>query len=115
MELLQWRQLRSSLLSAVPAVGGRLAAAAVFSLHRPVAATTRGRASGHTSPVQPAQHCLQSSPSLQTRESCCKMSDYTVSEAGPEHTEEILDFINEHFVPGEPINAAIGLCEPGYR
>ena len=28
---------------------------------------------------------------------------------------QVLDFLNLYFVPLEPINAAIGLCEPGYR
>ena len=36
-------------------------------------------------------------------------------EATPEDVEDIVEFVNEHFVPYEPINKAIGLCEEGYR
>ena len=28
---------------------------------------------------------------------------------------QVLDFLHVHFVPVEPINEAIGLCEIGYR
>ncbi len=28
---------------------------------------------------------------------------------------EMLDFVNEHFVPLEPLNVAVDLCKPGYR
>ena len=43
------------------------------------------------------------------------MSEYKITEAEDRDHEEILDFLNEHFVPHEPINAAINLCEKGYR
>ena len=31
------------------------------------------------------------------------------------HHEEIIDFLNLHFLPEEPMNISIGLLEPGYR
>lgn len=40
----------------------------------------------------------------------CKLSKGT-----PEEEQEVLDFLHVHFVPVEPINEAIGLCEIGYR
>jgi len=43
------------------------------------------------------------------------MSCYTFSHAKSEDHKQILDFLNEHFVPFEPINCAINLCEVGYR
>ena len=43
------------------------------------------------------------------------MADYKITEAEEKDHEEILDFLNEHFIPHEPINAAINLCEKGYR
>ena len=43
------------------------------------------------------------------------MSSYDVILSGPEDTRAVLDFVTEHFVPHEPINAAIKLVEPGYR
>ena len=43
------------------------------------------------------------------------MSGYNIVKAESKDSEEILDFLNEHFVPNEPINAAIKLCEAGYR
>jgi hypothetical protein len=33
----------------------------------------------------------------------------------PEEVGRMVDFISEHFVFGQPINLAIGLCEAGYR
>jgi len=44
-----------------------------------------------------------------------KMSGYTFHHAKVEDNKLILDFLNEHFVPYEPINCAINLCEAGYR
>jgi len=44
-----------------------------------------------------------------------KMSGYTFHQATAEDNRNILDFLNEHFVPYEPINSAINLCEVGYR
>lgn len=44
-----------------------------------------------------------------------KMSGYTFQHAKAEDDKLILDFLNEHFVPYEPINCAINLCEVGYR
>ena len=44
-----------------------------------------------------------------------KMSSYDVMLAGPGETRAVLDFVTEHFIPHEPINAAIKLVEPGYR
>ena len=43
------------------------------------------------------------------------MSSYDVTISGPEDTRAVLDFVTEHFIPFEPINAAINLVEPGYR
>jgi len=43
------------------------------------------------------------------------MANYKITEANEKDHEEILDFLNEHFVPHEPINAAINLCDKGYR
>ena len=43
------------------------------------------------------------------------MSTYKITKTEARDHEEILDFLNEHFVPNEPINAAINLCEKGYR
>ena len=43
------------------------------------------------------------------------MSTYKITKIEAQDHEEILDFLNEHFVPNEPINAAINLCEKGYR
>jgi hypothetical protein len=40
---------------------------------------------------------------------------YQVREARPEDVERIVEFISEHFVHGQPINLAIGLCPAGYR
>jgi len=37
------------------------------------------------------------------------------SRGTPEEEQEVLDFLHVHFVPVEPINEAIGLCELGYR
>lgn len=36
-------------------------------------------------------------------------------EATPQDRHNIVEFVNQHFVPYEPINKAIGLCEEGYR
>lgn len=36
-------------------------------------------------------------------------------EATSEDRNDIVEFVNEHFVPYEPINKAIGLCQEGYR
>jgi len=43
------------------------------------------------------------------------MTGYTFLCAKLEDQPQILDFLNEHFVPHEPINCAINLCEAGYR
>ena len=43
------------------------------------------------------------------------MAEYTISRAVDQDNEDIIGFINAHFVPFEPINAAINLCEKGYR
>ena len=43
------------------------------------------------------------------------MSSYELILSGPEESQAVLDFIAEHFIPHEPINAAIKLVEPGYR
>ncbi|XP_059084983.1 uncharacterized protein LOC131881963 [Tigriopus californicus] len=34
---------------------------------------------------------------------------------GLEDEDLMLDFVNQHFIPLEPLNVAINLCEPGYR
>jgi hypothetical protein len=43
------------------------------------------------------------------------MSGYTFHHATAKDNKQILDFLNEHFVPYEPMNCAINLCEVGYR
>ena len=43
------------------------------------------------------------------------MSLYNITAAKPEDFEEIVEFFNENFIPYEPINAAINLCQKGYR
>ena len=43
------------------------------------------------------------------------MTEYSITRAEQKDNEEIIDFLDEHFVPFEPINAAINLCEKGYR
>ncbi len=35
--------------------------------------------------------------------------------SGVKDKTDMLDFVNEHFVPHEPLNCAVNLCEPGYR
>ena len=35
--------------------------------------------------------------------------------ATKEDEDEVIDFVNEHFVPFEPLNEALNLCPPGYR
>ena len=43
------------------------------------------------------------------------MENIEFLEARHEDHEEIIDFMNEHFVHHEPLNMSITLCEPGYR
>ena len=43
------------------------------------------------------------------------MSAYTFYQGTSEDHDLVLDFINEHFVPHEPVNSAIKLCDVGYR
>ena len=52
--------------------------------------------------------------------SACAVSEVIMEnidflEARHNDHEEIVDFMNEHFVPHEPLNMSITLCEPGYR
>ena len=35
--------------------------------------------------------------------------------SGSRDEDAMLDFVNQHFVPTEPLNVAINMCEPGYR
>ena len=35
--------------------------------------------------------------------------------SSPRDEERMLDFVNQHFVPNEPLNVAIDMCQPGYR
>ena len=35
--------------------------------------------------------------------------------SGAKDEAAMLDFVNQHFVPLEPLNVAIDMCEPGYR
>jgi len=44
-----------------------------------------------------------------------KMEGITIREATPDDFNRVVDFINCHFVPFEPINKAINLAEMGYR
>ena len=41
--------------------------------------------------------------------------DCTFREATSEDRADIVEFANEHFVPYEPMNKDIHLCEEGYR
>ena len=43
------------------------------------------------------------------------MEDIDFAEAVESDNEEIVDFMNKYFVPFEPLNMAINLCEPGCR
>jgi len=43
-------------------------------------------------------------------EEICKFREVT-----SEDRENILEFANEHFIPYEPVNKAVNLCEEGYR
>ena len=42
---------------------------------------------------------------------CVPMAKYLLIQ----NNNQVLDFLHVHFVPVEPINDAIGLCELGYR
>ena len=42
---------------------------------------------------------------------CNPMAKYLLIQ----NNNQVLDFLHVHFVPVEPINDAIGLCELGYR
>ena len=44
-----------------------------------------------------------------------EMDKLTLMEGKPEDKEEIIDFLNQHFLHHEPMNISIGLCEAGYR
>jgi hypothetical protein len=44
-----------------------------------------------------------------------KMEGIEFLEAKQSEHGEIIDFMNEHFIPHEPLNIAIHLCEAGYR
>ena len=35
--------------------------------------------------------------------------------SGVEDEELMLDFVNQHFVPYEPLNVSVTMCEVGYR
>ena len=35
--------------------------------------------------------------------------------SGDEDEELMLDFVNQHFVPYEPLNVSVAMCEVGYR
>lgn len=35
--------------------------------------------------------------------------------SGREDEDVMLEFVNEHFVPFEPLNIAIKICDAGYR
>lgn len=43
------------------------------------------------------------------------LSNITFTKAVVENNDEIIDFLNEHFLHHEPMNRAVALCEPGYR
>merc|ERR1711915_726676 len=36
-------------------------------------------------------------------------------EGKEEDNEEVVKFLNQHFLHQEPMNLSIGLCDPGYR
>ena len=54
---------------------------------------------------------------LDTRDSEFRdiMENIEIIEARKDEYEEIIDFMNVNFVPHEPLNIAINLCEAGYR
>ena len=43
------------------------------------------------------------------------MSKYEIINVTEDDHQEIIEFFYNNFIPFEPINAAIGLCEKGYR
>ena len=43
------------------------------------------------------------------------MDEIYFLEGKPDDNEEIIEFLNQHFLAAEPMNISIGLCEPGYR
>ena len=44
------------------------------------------------------------------------MSEYSIQKANTSKDfEDVIDFLYEYFVPFEPINSAIKLCDKGYR
>ena len=44
------------------------------------------------------------------------MSEYSIQKANSSKDfEDVIDFLYEYFVPFEPINSAIKLCDKGYR
>jgi len=56
-----------------------------------------------------------SKQSVASSEICHLNGSPWLSRGTPEDEQEVLDFLHDHFVPVEPINEAIGLCELGYR
>ena len=43
------------------------------------------------------------------------MDELSFMEGKEEDHEEVVDFLNQHFLHQEPMNLSIGLCDPGYR
>ena len=43
------------------------------------------------------------------------MESITFQVGSAANHDEIVDFLNLHFLPEEPMNISIGLLEPGYR
>jgi hypothetical protein len=35
--------------------------------------------------------------------------------SGAKEENLMIDFVNQHFVPYEPLNVSVNMCEPGYR
>ena len=43
------------------------------------------------------------------------MASFRIARVTEEHSEDVLDFLREHFFPNEPCAKAIDLCPLGYR
>ena len=48
-------------------------------------------------------------------EKSCELSNISFHTGSSNDKEEIINFLNDHFLPFEPMNIAIQLISPGYR